>query len=225
MTQNSFDKHATSSYAEGLSRQVPGYSTLLPMVSQLLAERTPTDSRILVLGAGGGQEILALANAHAGWSFDGVDPSSKMLQLAAQTIEPHASRVQLHEGYISDTPQGPFDAATSILVFHFIPLEQRLKTLIEIRQRLKKAAPFILVHLSFPQTEPERSLWIARHVAFSQSHDADPTKAKNARQAIRDRLTIISPEDEEAMLRQAGFSNASLFYAGMSIKGWIAYAD
>ncbi|MBL1419936.1 MAG: class I SAM-dependent methyltransferase [Alphaproteobacteria bacterium] len=195
------------------------------MVSQLLAERTPTDARILVLGAGGGQEILALANAHSGWSFDGVDPSSKMLELARETVEPHASRVNLHEGYISDVPQGPFDAATSILIFHFIPLEQRLETLTQIRQRLNKGAPFILVHLSFPQTEPERSLWIARHVTFGQSPNADPAKAETARQAIADQLTIISPEDEEKMLQQAGFSNASLFYAGMSIKGWIAYAD
>lgn len=225
MTQNSFNAHSTNSYADGLPRQVPGYASLLPMVSQLLAERTPTDGRILVLGAGGGQEILALANAHSGWSFDGVDPSTEMLQLARQTIKPHASRVQLHQGYISDAPQGPFDAATSILTFHFIPLEQRLKTLKQIRQRLKDGATFILVHLSFPQTEPERSLWIARHVAFSQLHNADPAKAENARQAIASKLTIISPEDEEAMLREADFANASLFYAGMSIKGWIAYAN
>jgi tRNA (cmo5U34)-methyltransferase len=27
------------------------------------------------------------------------------------------------------------------------------------------------------------------------------------------------------MLRHAGFSDASLFYAGLSIKGWVAYAE
>jgi tRNA (cmo5U34)-methyltransferase len=82
-----------------------------------------------------------------------------------------------------------------------------------------------LVHLSFPQTEPERSLWIARHVAYGLSNGIDPAHVENARQAIRDRLTTLSPEDEMAMIRQAGFSNASLFYAGMSIKGWVACAE
>lgn len=38
MAKNSFDKHATSSYADSLVRQVPGYSTLFPTVSQLLKE-------------------------------------------------------------------------------------------------------------------------------------------------------------------------------------------
>jgi tRNA (cmo5U34)-methyltransferase len=195
------------------------------MVSLLLAERTPPNGRVLVLGAGGGQELKALAEAHSGWSFDGVDPSPDMLRLAEQVVEPYTARIQLHEGYITDAPEGPFDAATSILTFHFIPHDQRLETLKQVRHRLKIGAPFILVHLSFPQTEPERSLWIARHVAFGLSNGTDPAHAESARQAISSRLTILSPEEEVTMLGQAGFSNVSLFYAGLSIKGWVAYAE
>lgn len=224
MTSNGFDGHAGSAYAEGPPRQVPGYSSLHRMVSLLLAERTPPKARVLVLGAGGGLEIKALADAHPEWSFDGVDPSPQMLELARQTIGPHGPRVHLHHGYIGDAPEGPFDAATAILIFHFIPLEDRLKTLQKVRRRLKPGAPFILVHLSFPQTEPGRSAWIARHVAYGMADDADPALAERAREAIRTRLTILSPEDEVAMLGEAGFSNVSLFYAGLSIKGWLAYA-
>jgi tRNA (cmo5U34)-methyltransferase len=191
-----------ASYAEGPPRQVPGYSSLHRMVSLLLAERTPPDGRVLVLGAGGGQELKALAEAHSGWSFDGVDPSTDMLRLAEQVAGPHA-----------------------ILTFHFIPRDQRLETLKQVRRRLKAGAPFVLVHLSFPQTEPERSMWIARHVAYGLSNGTDPAHAESARQAISSRLTILSPEEEVAMLRCVGFSNASLFYAGLSIKGWVAYAE
>jgi tRNA (cmo5U34)-methyltransferase len=194
------------------------------MVSLLLAERTPPDGRVLILGAGGGQELKALAEAHPGWSFDGVDPSADMLRLAKQVAGAHAARMRLHEGYIGDAPAGPFDAATAILTFHFIPYDQRLETLKQIRRRLKAGAPFILVHLSFPQTEPERSIWIARHVAYGLSNGTDPAHAESARQAIGSRLTILSPEEEMAMLAGAGFSDASLFYAGLSIKGWVAYA-
>jgi len=220
-----YDASAASSYAEGPPRQVPGYESLHRMVSLLLAERIPPDGRVLVLGAGGGQEIRALADAHPGWWFDGVDPSAEMLELARQVAGTHAERIRLHQGLISDAPDGPYDAATSILTFHFIARDQRLDTLNQIRSRLKSGAPFILVHLSFPQTEPERSIWIARHVAYGRLNGTDPALAESARQAIGSRLTILSPEDEVAMLHQAGFSNVSLFYAGLSIKGWIAYAE
>lgn len=219
-----FSGSAVSSYAEGPPRQVPGYSSLHRMVSLLLAERTPPGGRVLVLGAGGGQELKALGEAHSGWSFDGVDPSADMLSLAGQVVGPHATRMRFHEGNIDAAPEGPFDAATSILTFHFIPLDQRLETLKQIRRRLKPGAPFVMVHLSFPQTEPERSLWVARHVAFGLSNGMDAAHAEKARQAVGSRLTILSPEEEVTMLSDAGFSNASLFYAGLSIKGWVAYA-
>ena len=47
---------------------------------------------------------------------------------------------------------------------------------------------------------------------------------ENARAAISARLTILSPEDDEQLLRDAGFSGVSLFYAGFAFRGWVAYA-
>lgn len=225
MKPSAFDARAASSYAEGPPRQVPGYSSLHRIVSQLLAERTPPDGRVLVLGAGGGQELKAMAEAHPGWSFDGVDPSSDMLRLAGHVVGPHAARMQFHEGYIDGAPGGPFDAASAILVFHFVGHDQRLETLKQVQRRLKPGAPFVVVHLSFSQAEPERSIWIDRHVTYGLSNGLGPVDAIRARQAISSGLTILSPEEDVAMLGQAGFANVSLFYAGLSIRGWVAYAQ
>lgn len=216
-----FNAQSVSSYTEGPPRQVPGFSSLHRMASMLLEERTPTNGRLLVLGAGGGLELRALAEAHSEWSFDGVDPSSDMLRLAEQTVGTHKARMRFHLGTIEDAPDGPFDAALCLLTFHFIPRDQRLPTLKQIRRRLVDGAPFVVAHISFAQTEPERSSWIARHVAYAGT---DPAQVESARQAISTRLTILAPEEEEAMLRDAGFSNVSLFYAGLSFRGWVAYA-
>lgn len=216
-----FSGPANSAYLGGPPRQVPGFAGLHQMMSLLLAERVPAHGRVLVLGAGGGLEIRALADQFSGWSFEGVDPSAGMLELAAQTIEPYAGRVRLHEDYVDTAPEGPFDAATCLLTFHFIAREHRLETLQQLHRRLRPGAPLVLAHISFTQAEPDRSLWIARHVAFGGT---DPAQAESARQAIGTRLTILAPEEEEAMLRQAGFSDVGLFYAGLSFRGWIAYA-
>jgi tRNA (cmo5U34)-methyltransferase len=219
-----FSGPSVNTYAEGPPRQVPGFFDLHRMTTMLLAERVPSNGRILVLGAGGGLELKAFAESHSDWSFDAVDPSAPMLRLAEQTVGRHAARVQFHEGYIGDAPPGPFDAATSLLTFHFIPRTERLATLKQLRCRLKPGAPFVVAHISFPQTEPERSTWIARHVAFGAPGDTDPARLESSRHAIATRLSILAPEEEEAMLREAGFSNVSLFYAGFSFRGWISYA-
>nr|WP_309547196.1 class I SAM-dependent methyltransferase [Rhizobium rhizogenes] len=222
--ESNFAGDAVRSYLEGPPRQVPGFSSLHRMTAMLLAERTPENGRVLVLGAGGGLELKAFADMQRGWSFDGVDPSADMLQLARQVAADHAERIRLHHGNIDAAPEGPFDAATCLLTFHHVPLPQRLETLKEVRRRLKAGAPFVLAHVSFPQTEPDRSMWIDRHVAYGAPDGADIGRLENARNAMRERLHILSPEEEEAMLREAGFSDVTLFYAAFSFKGWVAYA-
>lgn len=224
MEPSPFSGQSVNSYADGTPRKVPGFFDLHRMTAMLLAERTPANGRVLVLGAGGGLELNAFAQSHPGWTFDGVDPSADMLWLAEQAVRPHAARIRLHQGYIDSAPEGPFDAATSLLTFHFIPRDQRLETLRQLHRRLKPGAPFVAAHISFPQTEPERSLWIARHVAFGAPEETDPARTESSRRAIATRLSILAPEEEEAMLREAGFSNVSLFYAGLSFRGWLSYA-
>ncbi len=166
-------------------------------------------------------EIDALACEQPEWRFDGVDPSRDMLALAAQTVRAHQGRVALHEGYIDAAPQGPFDGATSLLTFHFIAREQRLETLGAVRRRLRAGAPFVVMHISIPSSEPDRSLWLARHLAFAGT---PASGLEQARQAMRSKLSIVSPEEDEALLWAAGFDRIALFYAGFSFRGWVAYA-
>jgi len=218
-----FDKELSHSYTDRPPRQVPGFEGLHRMMSMLLAERVPPDGRLLVLGAGGGLELRTLADAHPGWSFDGVDPSAQMLHIARQTAGAHVGRIRFVEGYVEDAPGGPYDGATCLLTFHFIPREQRLETLAQLHRRLKPGAPLVLAHISVPRDEPERSTWLARHVAYSADRQSTPAALEGARQAMAERLTILAPEEEEAMLRQAGFSGVALFYAGLSFRGWVAY--
>jgi tRNA (cmo5U34)-methyltransferase len=211
-------------YLDGPPRQVPGFASLHRIVEMLLAERVPKDGHVLVVGAGGGMELKALADAQPGWTFDGVDPSADMLALAAETVGPHADRVRLQLGGIDDAPDGPFDGATCILVFHFIDRAERARILSGLRQRLRPGAPLLLMHISFPQTEPERSEWIARHAAYGAPHGTDPAHLAAAREAIGTRLTILSPDEDEAMLAEAGFERISLFFGGLSFRGWVCYA-
>jgi tRNA (cmo5U34)-methyltransferase len=45
-----------------------------------------------------------------------------------------------------------------------------------------------------------------------------------AAEAIGERLPVLSPADDEALLREAGFADVSLFYAALTFRGWVAYA-
>jgi len=218
------DPQAVARYAEGPPRFVPGFADLHHMTTILLTERAPEDARVLVLGAGGGLELKALAEARPNWTFDGVDPATEMLKLAEQTLEPFASRVRLHKGYIDDAPEGPFDAATCLLTLHFLPPEERRRTVSEIRRRLKPGAPFVAAHSSFPQGAGERSMWLSRYAAFAIAKGADPSKTQHMRTAVEAHLSLLTPEQDAALLRDVGFSDVTLFYAAFTWRGWVAYA-
>lgn len=213
---------AVARYAEGPVRLVPGFHHLQRMTELLLAESVKDDGRILVLGAGGGLELKVFAESHPGWRFDGVDPSAEMLALAQQTLGPLNGQITLHEGYIDTAPTGPFDGATCLLTLHFIPKEERLRTLTEIHNRLAPGAPFVSAHHSFPPQE--KTVWLSRYAAFAIAFGVPEADAKNAATAISERLPTLSPEEDEALLAEAGFSNIRQFYAAFTFKGWVAQA-
>lgn len=216
------DPQAVERYAAGPPRLVPGFADMQRMVRLLLAERVPDDAQLLILGAGGGLEIRAFAEAQPGWRFDGVDPSAEMLQLAERTLDDFLPRVRLHQGTIHDAPPGPFDGATSLLTLHFIEAEERRRTVEEVRRRLKPGAPFVVVHLSVPQDD--RGWWLSRYIDFAASSGIERAQAERGAAAIAANLPLLSPEEDEAILRAAGFSDVRLFYAAFTFRGWVAWA-
>ncbi|WP_413042820.1 class I SAM-dependent methyltransferase [Pseudomonas sp. YJ42] len=216
------NKAAVATYAQDTPRKVPGLTDLHRMTTLLLSEQAPNETHILVIGAGGGLETKAMAEARPGWRFTGVDPASAMLDLARQAVLPFAHRVELLEGTVDQAPAGPFDGATCLLTLHFLDRSERLHTLLEIRRRLKVGAHLVIAHHSAPDPDAER--WMTRSVAFGDHSGIDWAKAEATGKAMNERLPLLAPEEDEALLREAGFSDVALFYAAFSFRGWIAVA-
>lgn len=217
------DPAVVASYAENARRKVPGLADLHRMVTLLLAEEAPGAAHILVVGAGGGMEAKAMAEAQPTWRFTGVDPSPAMLNLARNEVEPFADRVDLVEGTVDQLPEGSFDGATCLLTFHHLDRNERLRTLREIRRRLKPAASLVFVEHSACGPDAER--WMSRSVAFGDREGPDWQAAAATGRMMTERLTLLSPAEEEELLREAGFSDIALFYAAFSFRGWVASAD
>jgi tRNA (cmo5U34)-methyltransferase len=218
------DPNAVARYAEGPVRFVPGFADLHRMTTILLAERAPADARVLVLGAGGGLELKAMAEAQAGWRFVGVDPAAPMLEAAKRLLGEKAERVAFCTGYIDDAPERPFDAATCLLTLHFLPADERRRTLREIHRRLKPGAPFVAAHMSFPQDAGTAPAWLSRYAAYAVANGMDPAMAEGARNAVAAGLNALDPAADEAILRDAGFHDVTPFYSAFTWRGWVAYA-
>ncbi len=213
-----------ASYAARVARHVPGLHDLHRMAGILLAEHVPEKGRVLVLGAGGGLELRAFAQAHPGWRFDGVDPSPEMIAQAWDVLGKNAARVAFHQDYIEDAPEGPFDGATCLLTLHFLPREERLRTLRQLHRRLRPGAPFVMVHHSFPLDSGQQDLWLRRNAAWLIAGGTPEAQAMAGIAAMEERLPVLPPKEEVELLETAGFRDIQLFYAAFTFKGWVARA-
>jgi tRNA (cmo5U34)-methyltransferase len=219
------DASLVATYTEQAPKTVPGYHDIHTMASVLLAERAPADARVLVLGAGGGLEVKAFATAHPAWTFLAVDPAIPMLDLAVATLGPLASRMSMHRGYIAGAPDGPFDAATGLLMLHLTEREDRLHTVAEVHRRLRPGAPFVVMHVSYPQgDDAERQLWLNRHVSYLLASGNDPAYVEKASTMLMQHMPALSPDEDRAILEQAGFTGVTQFFSAFTFRGWVGYA-
>ncbi|MGY3484363.1 hypothetical protein ACVW1C_002246 [Bradyrhizobium sp. USDA 4011] len=64
---------------------------------------------------------------------------------------------------------------------------------------------------------------LSRYVAFAIASGVDTERAQAMRGIIEANLNMLNPEQDEAILREAGFSNICQFYAAFTWRGWVAH--
>ena len=89
-------------------------------------------------------------------------------------------------------------------------------------RRLKPGAPLVVAHHSVPDGAGERDRWLARSAAFAVASGVPAAQASARLPAMRTRLPLLSPERDVGLLREAGFGDIELFYAGFTFRGWVA---
>lgn len=186
----------------------------------------PSDARILVAGAGTGAEVRFLAPIFPGWRFTLVDPAEAMLAVARRHAEAEgfAERCVFHSGFVSTSPREPHDAATSVLVSHFLTrATDREAYFKEIASRVKPGGPLFNSDLSADQNhhsfEPVRELWLN-----VLEHTGALTGEGRAfyRTAFGRDFAVHGPDEVQAMIARAGFTDPALCYQFGLIRGWIA---
>jgi tRNA (cmo5U34)-methyltransferase len=65
---------------------------------------------------------------------------------------------------------------------------------------------------------------LSRCAEFAILSGIDPESAKTSTAAIGKQLPLLSPDQDEDLMRRAGFSEISVFYVGLAFRGWVARA-
>lgn len=214
-------------YAAIAEQFIPGRRAIFVIVEASLHELLPQGpAKILVVGAGGGEEILRLGEHNPDWSFVGVDTHEPMVEVARKRLAqtPVGARSRVETTTIDALDDDGFDAATCILTAHFVPDDgSKLAFLKAIHKRLKPGAPLAIVDgvgvAGEPKTELLRRIWTRHAVRNGVSEEVARSNAENFKN-----VAVVSEEREQELLASAGFDRLTPIFRGLAIKGWLAFA-
>ncbi len=215
-------------YDRRIRAAIPGYDALHVLACDAVAEATNGQGRVLVVGAGTGAECVALGQSCPGLRVTGIDPAPEMLAVARAKVAAQdlGGRVRLIDGFVGQLPvaAAPYDAATLLLVLHFLPDDGAKTALLRaIAQRLRPGAALVLAdvfgpHWDDPGQQRLRNLW--RHLQQSAGL-ADEAIQRGFAHVDRD----IHPVTETRLgqvLAEAGFAPPQPFFRALCFGGWLS---
>lgn len=218
-------------YEQSIKSKISGYEVLHHNMERMLAgyasKHVQEESQhLLVVGAGGGYELSLIGKRHPSWHLTGVDSSPTMLEAARKRIvqDGLADRVHLVEGYISDLQQTEaFHAATCMLVLHFVKgTDVKLELLKEIALRLQPGGILLLATICGDLQSEQFQLQMAgwkQHMLLSELTLEDWERFAAT---IGTQTDIVTANEIEHLLSEAGFTTVSCFFSSFLIVGFCA---
>lgn len=214
-------KHAAS-YDDSFAK-ASAMRDAMHLVTRLALRGLPADARVLCVGAGTGLEIGYLAEAYPSWRFMAVEPAPAMLAICRRRAveEGFADRCEFHEGYLDSLPVGePYDAATCLLVSHFLQPPERRELFAEVARRLASGAILVTADLASDRLAPMHGrlleVWRQMWLHCDTPADRVDQKLENFERMV----SLLPPAEVASLVCSAGFDSPTPVLQTLLIHGW-----
>lgn len=210
-------------YGQKISTKIAGYFLLYELTSKLMSVslHKEEEKSILIVGAGGGQELLALG-VDTKWSFMAVDSSKPMLELAKSRTEHLNNPIrfqQLEWQEFSSTEQ--FDGATCLLVLHFIKgIDNKRKFLLNVANHLNPDAPFLVAAIFGDSNSTSFEIQMAAWKQYMCANGVSEQEFLEFAENFGKGTEVISDQQMVELLHECGFTDISRYFGSFLIQGF-----
>lgn len=211
-----FKDEQAAGYDLRMPKLIAGYDTLYDITTAYLSTRLSENAHILVMGAGTCREIITLAQQQPKWRFTAVDPSQNMLEIGKEKLQAIGcdDRVTMICGTIHDVPDIiDFDAATSMLIMHFIPAAEKPGYLAAIRHRLHQGSPLMIADLMQPQL-------VDIQTQLSLQLGLEPDAAQQIGKRFSEYMHSLTEQAFEQLCRETQFSLSAKLFQSLGFHLW-----
>ena len=218
-----FDHTHASSYDNQFAKLAPIRDALDLLIRMVLSD-LPADARVLCIGVGTGKELIDLAQAFPQWRFTAVEPAAPMLDICRQRAEECgiASRCTFHEGYLDSLPEsGSFDAATCILVSHFIlQIEERRNLFRQIAARLRPGGYLVNADIASDMSASTHKSLFEVWMQTLKYSEMPAEQVEKFRVSFGQDVAVLKPQEVESIIVSSGFDAPVLFLQAIFIHAW-----
>ena len=219
-----FNDEKSHLYNDNIRQSIPGYMALHEMVYDFLFEALPDEAHLLIAGAGTGMELLLLGTRRPGWRFTAFDISPEMIALCRHAISKAGIDEQtvIIEGTVDDVPgNSRFDAATSLLVSHFVKgRENRLAYFSAVARLLKPGAVLLTADLTGDDTHVNHERFIGAWRRHNINNGRAPEEFDDDLAQSKEVVEFLPERQYCDVLNNAGFHELKEFYRAFHFSGW-----
>lgn len=225
-----FDKDVTRVFPDMISRSIPGYGTMrdsVVRVVQPVLDSGQTNLFLLDVGCSRGDTIYDILNslsAQETVQCIGIDSSSEMIE-EAEKLFLNWLNVQFIHADIMDmyiTP-GKYSVVASVLTAQFIPLDSRQQFFKSVHDGLSGDGVFVLVEKVLGETPAAQGFMVDIYHKYKSENGYTDEQIEEKRKSLQGVLVPLRASENEAMLRDSGFTNIQRFWQCLNFAGWIAF--
>lgn len=221
-----FDEAVARVFPDMIQRSVPGYKTIIPMISLITERYVQSDTLCYDLGCSLGASTLAMRHGtrNKATRIIGVDNSQSMIERCKHYIEldNEITPVDLLCSDILAIDFEPCSVVVMNFTLQFLPLESRLALLTKIHDALVPGGVMVLsekLAFSEPQEQTEQQ---ELHWLFKRANGYSDLEISQKRNAIEKVLLAESEQTHLTRLKTAGFEQAFSWYQCFNFFSFLA---
>lgn len=221
-----FDKSVVEVFPDMIQRSVPGYTTIISTIGELSKRFYQTGSNIYDLGCSLGAATSSIRRAIdcPEGKIVAIDNSKDMVERCQIHVNAFKSNlpVEVKLGDIQDTPIENASMVVLNFTLQFVPKEQRQALLSKIYQGLRVGGALILSEKIKAEQPLCDDILVDLHHHYKRVNGYSELEISQKRSALENVMKPQSIEQNQALLKSAGFDYCQLWYQCFNFCSMIA---
>jgi len=221
-----FDERVAEVFDDMLDRSVPGYRDVIGITGELLASVLEPEDVVADLGCSTGTTLLYLSERlqNLALRFMGIDTSESMIEKSRRKAVAYSCpHIQFAVGDLRSPklPQ-PLGAVLIQYTLQFLDPADRLPAMIKIRKAMRSGGILVLSEKIRFSDDDTNDLFVDIYHRFKERQGYSKMEISRKRDALENVLNPWTSEENEALLRDAGFTQPVPFFQWFNFKSWFA---